>query len=194
MIRLLGRGSESFRPFEVTEFKMADFDIDIIRPQMRLEDVKLERREMARAGLQSLKKALRAFHNLETMAVNIYKWQLTRRPGELNRLLIAAMANEMTHLQDFQVKLYEFGLKPSRVRGAYWLVGFAIGFFSRLFGAKAVLKAGIWVETKAVHHYSVLLSSVAWDSETRFIIRKDQADEEGHVSRWKSLLSKGQSE
>jgi hypothetical protein len=41
--------------------------------------------------------------------------------------LIIAMCNEMTHIQDFQVKLYEYGLRPSKFRWAYWMVGLVIG-------------------------------------------------------------------
>jgi ubiquinone biosynthesis monooxygenase Coq7 len=168
-------------------------DINIIRPEVRLEDVKLRRGTSSAKEIRALKKALRAFHTLETMAANIYKFQITRPPTEHNRLLIAAMENEMTHLQDFQAKLYEYGLSPSKIRLGYWTVGFLIGFFSRLLGQRAILKAGIWVEQKAVHHYETLLRSVEWDSETRAIIQKNQADEAGHISRWRSLLSNGRS-
>ncbi|MBU2559763.1 demethoxyubiquinone hydroxylase family protein [archaeon] len=122
------------------------------------------------------------------MAVNIYKFQITKKESELNRHLIAAMANEMTHVQDFQVKLFEYGWKPSMLRWGYWVVGFVFGFFSRLFGKKAILKTGIWVETKAVHHYGELIRKVDWDEDTRRIIEKDQADEHGHVNRWRGLL------
>ena len=45
-----------------------------------------------------------------------------------------ADGNEMTHLQDFRVKLFEYGWKPSKARWAYWIVGFVFGFFSRLMG------------------------------------------------------------
>jgi ubiquinone biosynthesis monooxygenase Coq7 len=171
-----------------------NIDISIIRPEVRLEDVKLRRQKLPIKGLRQLKRALRAFHTLETMAANIYKFQVTRHQSEHNRLLIAAMGNEMTHLQDFQMKLYEYGLKPSKIRFCYWAVGFFIGFFSRFLGEKAILKAGIWVERKAVHHYKTLLGAVEWDPETRAVILKDQADEAGHISRWRSLLSGGQSE
>ncbi len=123
------------------------------------------------------------------MAVNIYKFQITGEPSELNRQLVAAMCNEMTHLQDFQTKLYEFGFTPRKTRWAFWLVGFAFGFTSRLLGRRAILKTGIWVESKAVHHYAQLLESIDWDEDTRRIIEKDQADEEGHIARWRSLLT-----
>ncbi len=98
------------------------------------------------------------------------------------------MCNEMTHYQDFQVKLYEFGFKPRLFRGAFWIVGFMFGFGSRLFGRKAILKTGIWVESKAVEHYAKLLDTIDWDEDTRKIIEKDQADEDGHISKWKTLL------
>jgi ubiquinone biosynthesis monooxygenase Coq7 len=98
------------------------------------------------------------------------------------------MCDEITHLQDFQVKLYEYGLRPSILCPVYSLLGFIFGFTSRLLGPKAVLKIGIWVETKAVKHYTELLETVDWDEQTRTMIEKDQADEDGHVSRWKNSL------
>jgi demethoxyubiquinone hydroxylase (CLK1/Coq7/Cat5 family) len=166
-----------------------NYDVEIIRPQMMAQDVHFRIKPADPAKLKTLKKALQAFHTLETMAANIYKFQITKEPTELNRQLIAAMCNEMTHLQDFQVKLYEYGLEPSILRPAYWMVGFAFGFVSRLLGPKAVLKTGIWVETKAVKHYTELLENVDWDEQTRKMIEKDQADEDGHISRWRNMLS-----
>ena len=96
--------------------------------------------------------------------------------------------NEMGHYQDFQIKLYEYGFKPSKLRWAYWFVGFAFGFGSRLLGKKVMLKTGIWVESKAVKHYAELLKTIDWDDETRKVIEKDQADEDGHINRWKAML------
>ena len=166
----------------------SDYDVSIIRPQLRNEDVKLRGAGMAEPRLKAIKKGLLALHTLELMAANIYKSQVTKKPSELNRQLIAAMCNEMTHYQDFQVKLLEYGFRPSKLRWAYWIVGFVFGFGSRLLGRKAILKTGIWVETKAVHHYDELLNSIDWDEDSRKVIEKDQADEYGHINRWKQLL------
>ena len=165
-----------------------DYDISIIRPHMRDGNVKLRGRQMSSARLKAIRKGLLTLHTLELMAANIYKFQITKKTSELNRQLIAAMCNEMTHYQDFQVKLLEYGFKPSKLRWAYWIVGFVFGFGSRLLGTKAILKTGIWVETKAVHHYDQLLNSIDWDEDSRKIIEKDQADEYGHINRWKNLL------
>ena len=164
------------------------YDVSIVRPQMRNEDFKIRGRQMEPARLAAIRKGLLTLHTLELMAMTIYKFQLTKKDSELNRQLIAAMCNEMTHYQDFQVKLYEFGLRPRITRWAFWMVGFAFGFGSRLLGRKVLLKTGIWVETKAVHHYAMLLRTIDWDEETRKVIEKDQADEDGHVNRWRALL------
>jgi demethoxyubiquinone hydroxylase (CLK1/Coq7/Cat5 family) len=166
-----------------------EYDTSIIRPQMRSEDIQMRGRELPKARLKGIKKGLLTLHTLETMATNIYRCQITKEDSEFNRQLIAAMCNEMTHVQDFQVKLLEYGWKPSKLRCMYWIAGFMFGFFSRLMGKKAILKTGIWVETKAVHHYGELLQTVDWDEDTRRIIEKDQADEHGHVNRWKKILS-----
>jgi len=168
--------------------EMRKYDISIIRPQMQNEDVGLKGPGMSAAKLKAIKKGLLTLHTLELMASNIYKFQIGKETNELNRQLIAAMCNEMTHYQDFQVKLYEYGFRPSVLRWAYWFVGFVFGFGSRMLGKKVILKTGIWVETKAVHHYDQLLGSGEWDEDTRKIIEKDQADEYGHINRWKSLL------
>ncbi len=155
---------------------------------MRLSDFKFRGIGMPPERLKEIRKGLRTLHTLETMAVNIYKFQITKRVSELNLQIIVAMHNEMTHLQDFQSKLFEYGFRPSQFRFAYWVVGFIFGFFSRLMGRNAILKTGIWVETKAVDHYEKLLTDIKWDEETRRIIEKDQADEFGHIKRWESFL------
>lgn len=165
-----------------------NYDISVIRPEMRKEDVNLRGEGFDPQRLKAIRKGLLTLHTLELMAQTIYKFQITKEPGELNRQLTAAMCNEMTHYQDFQVKLYEYGFRPSIFRCAYWIVGFVFGSGSRLLGTKAILKTGIWVESKAVHHYDELLNSIDWDDDSRRIIEKDQADEYGHIDRWKNLL------
>jgi ubiquinone biosynthesis monooxygenase Coq7 len=155
---------------------------------MKSEDFEMRGRDMEPARLKAIKKGLLTLHTLELMAMTIYKFQITSENCQLNRQLIAAMCNEMTHYQDFQIKLYEFGFKANPLRWAFWIVGFAFGFGSRLLGRKAILKTGIWVESKAVHHYAQLLDTIDWDEVTRKIIEKNQADENGHISRWKTLL------
>ena len=143
---------------------------------------------MAPSRLRAIKKGLKTLHTLELMAVTIYRFQLSKERDELNRQLVAALCNEMTHYQDFQVKLYEYGMRPSPVRWAYWMVGFCFGFFSKLMGRKAILRTGIWVENKAVHHYGELLETIEWDEDSRRVIEKDRSDENGHLERWRSLL------
>lgn len=160
----------------------------ILRPELRDEQVQLRGRSLPAADRKTIHKALRTLHTLEIMAVNIYRFQITRRDSALNRELIAAMCNEMTHVQDFQVKLYEYGMRPSLFRWAWWIVGFVFGFGSRLLGPQAILKTGIWVESKAVAHYAELLTAYAWDDATRQVIEKDQADEDGHIRTWRTLL------
>ena len=167
------------------------YDISIIRPQMRSDDFALRGEGFTPERLAAIRKGIRTLHTLELMAQTIYKFQLTKAKSEINRQLVAAMCNEMGHYQDFQVKLYEYGFRPSICRAAFWMVGFAFGFGSRLLGKKAMFKTGIWVESKAVHHYAELLETIEWDDETRKVLEKDQADEDGHVNRWRALLEQG---
>ena len=164
-------------------------DITVIRPELRIEDFKIRGRDMAPGRLSSIKKGLLALHTLELMAMTIYKFQISAgHDDEFRRQLVAAMCNEMTHYQDFQVKLYEYGFKPGKWRFLFWIVGFVFGFGSRLMGVKWILKTGVWVETKAVRHYNTLLETIDWDADTRKVIAKDGADEDGHIARWRGLL------
>ncbi|MFC1875076.1 demethoxyubiquinone hydroxylase family protein [Chloroflexota bacterium] len=164
------------------------YDISVIRPQINIDDVKMRDKKIPPEILNKIKKALLDLHCLEITATNIYRYQITKERSEHNRQLIAAMCNEMTHYQDFQLKLFEYGWRPKVLRLVYWFVGYFIGFTSRMMGRRAVLKAGIWVETKAVREYARLLKEVEWDEDTRKVIEKDQADEHGHIKRWQNLL------
>ncbi len=171
-----------------TQAPKGQYDISIIRPAMRDEDFKLRGEGFTAARLAAIKKGLLTLHTLELMASTVYKFQITGQRSEMNRQLITAMCNEMGHYQDFQIKLYEYGFKPSKIRWVFWIVGFVFGFGSRLLGKRAMLKVGVFVESKAVDHYGHLLAEIDWDDETRKVVEKDAADEDGHINRWKALL------
>jgi ubiquinone biosynthesis monooxygenase Coq7 len=167
---------------------MSSHDVSIIRPAIKEEEIKFLGEGFSSERLKQIKEALITFHNLETMATNVYRYQITSKKSELNRLLLAAMLNESTHIQDFEVKLYEYGFRPSILRYAYCILGFVFGFSTRILGSKYILKLGAWVETKAVAHYAELLKHVEWDEDTRLMIEKNQADEDLHISRWSAML------
>lgn len=139
---------------------------------------------------KKIRKALLDLHNLEIMAVNVYRCQINKKNQELNIALIGAMRNEIGHVQDYLVKLYEYQLKPAWYRWAFWLLGWAIGTFSRIRGKKAIIKAGIWTESKAVAHYNKLLKMAPWDEATYSVIDKDRNDEIMHLNYWKTSIEK----
>ncbi len=165
-------------------------DGQVIRTELRFKDIHDRGEGYPAARLKAIKKAMQKLHTLETMAVNIYKYEITSERSALNVQLVAAMANEMTHLQDFQTKLYEHDLRPRKTRFAFWLVGFLLGTGSRLLGPHRILKTNIWAEKKAVLDYERFLRDVEWDEETRAFVAKDGADELSHVERWTELLGK----
>lgn len=143
---------------------------------------------LSRRRVRQIRRALRVLHNWETLAANVYRFQIRTHRCEHNRALIAAMCNEMMHQQDYLVKLYEFGGRPSSRRCFWWLAGAIIGAGSRLLGRTVILKAGIRIEKHSVRRYEALLQSVKWDAETRCTLEKNIADEYAHIRRWKDLL------
>jgi demethoxyubiquinone hydroxylase (CLK1/Coq7/Cat5 family) len=161
----------------------------VIRPQMRVEDVRARGQGLSRRERAGVCKRLRALHTLEIMAVNIYKCQISGNACALDTALTAAMCNEMTHMQDFQTKLYEYGFTPSKLRFGYWGMGYVFGLGSRLLGRERVLRTGVWAEKKAVGHYGRLLSEVDWEDEPRAVIERDRADEYRHIAMWEQFLA-----
>ena len=159
-----------------------------MRPAVNLQDIHFRGAHLERPLLGKIKNGLLTLHTLELMAMTVYRFQITKAKTEHNRQLIAAQLNESSHYQDFQLKLSEYGWRPFVLRVAFWCVGFALGLSSRLLGKRAILKTGIWVETKAIEHYNHLLKTIAWDDESRKIIEKDQFDEFQHIKRWQSFL------
>ncbi len=168
-----------------------DSEIQDIRNAMSESSVHFRGNGYSSERLRAIKKGFKTLHNLETMAVAVYQFQITRRNTEHGRLLIAAMINEMTHLQDFQSKLYEYGFRPFLFRLGFWIAGMSIGWISRAAGRKAVLKTGIWLESKAVNHYTELIRDIEWDEDSRAILEKDKCDEEHHIDTWKQLQKAG---
>jgi demethoxyubiquinone hydroxylase (CLK1/Coq7/Cat5 family) len=163
-------------------------DDPLVRTEMKKSDILIRGEKTAHGALNGIRKSLRVFNTLEVMAAAIYRFQVSGRHPDLRPRLISAMANEMTHIQDFQIKLSEYGFRPSILRIPYWIVGWCFGTFSKLLGRKWILKTGIWVETQAVRHYLRLLKNAEWDADTRRVIEKDLGDEEGHILMWRSLL------
>ena len=153
----------------MTSSKIDDYRI---RPVMDSADIVFRGCDFKPKRLKAIKKSLRTLDNLELMATTIYAFQITKKDSELNRWLLAAICNEASHYQDFLVKLYEYGFRPFKLRSIFWLVGFILGFGSRLLGRKTILKTGIWAERKAVHHYQTLLDTIDWDEDTRKVIEK----------------------
>jgi demethoxyubiquinone hydroxylase (CLK1/Coq7/Cat5 family) len=168
----------------------ADYDTSVLRPILLAGQIQRRGIGLSEEKLKKNKKILQKLHNLELMATTIYRFQITKEQSELNRQFIAAMSNEMTHYQDFTILLYEFGFKPSLLRWFFWIVGAAMGYISRLKGCKIMLKLDIWVETLAVNDYEQILDQADCDDYCKGIIEKNQADEFGHIDRWKALSTK----
>lgn len=159
-----------------------------IRRAVEPKDIFFHGANMDAANLSKIRSGLRKLHTFEVMAVNIYRLQITSEEDDLNLMIIQAMANEMTHVQDFQTKLYEYGTTPSPLRWAFWFAGMMIGFSSRLLGKKTMIKAGIWTEEKAVEDYQKIINSAQWDEETLKIIKNNLEDEKHHIQVLKNQL------
>ncbi len=171
-----------------TTDRVGNFDVSVVRPQLRMEDFVIRGHNLSRRRVRIIQNALRSLHNLEVMGVSIYRLQIRRTMCEHNRELIAAMCNEMSHLQDYLVLLFEYSAHPAKFRAGWWILGSLLGYASRLMGRTVILKTGIWIEKKTIRHYERFLKSVEWEQPVRTILEKNLADERAHIQRWKDLL------
>jgi len=140
-------------------------------------------------------RAFRAMVNLEVMAVRIYRgqrWRLGR--SEITAEALAkAIAIEERHVRDLVARRQELGGSASMLSPFYALAGWLIGFMPSLLGQRAALKAGIWVEERAVKDYQQLLDRVPFDDESRALVQQNQQDEWEHIKWWEeSLVRLGQ--
>lgn len=163
-------------------------DNTVVRTRIESDDIKFRQKGLGGGILRKIRVRLAQLSSRETMAGNIYRFQLGKKETEHNRWLIAALGNEGCHAQDFELKLREYCAAPSLLRFGYWVVGIKIGFISRLLGKKAMLKAGIWAEKKAVEYYDRVLGEIDWPEDIRVVIERDRADELVHIQRWQKLL------
>jgi len=156
----------------------------LIRNAKHTHDVRLLAADASAQQIGAARKALRDVHRLETMAVQIYRAQWTSRPTELNRQLIAAMENELTHQTDSLGRLMEFGGRPTILRLPYYMVGWTMGRMSRLMGFRAMMRTGAWAEAKAIVHYEHLSAACQWHPETYQMLLRIWDDERIHHQRW----------
>ncbi|UWG97793.1 demethoxyubiquinone hydroxylase family protein [Dehalobacter sp. DCM] len=160
-----------------------------IRGPVEPQDIRFRCDSVDPLQLANIRSGLKKLHTFEIMAVNIYKFQITKQKNALNQIIIQAMGNEMTHVQDFQIKLYEYGARPGTFRWTFWLAGMIIGLTSRLLGKNAMIKAGIWTEQKAVTDYQKIIQSASWDSDTLAVITHNLQDEYHHIETLQGLLN-----
>ena len=92
---------------------------------------------------------------------------------------IRRMCNEMGHNRTSRSALQYASGQASW--GSLLMVGFAFGFGSRLLG-KSYHRVGREQSGAPLRP----LLEPRWDEETRQVIEKDQAAEDGHISRWKA--------
>jgi len=159
-----------------------------LRRELRTGDISLRAAGVAPAQLRAVRRTLRATNRLETMAVQVYRAQWSPEPTELNRQLIAAMDNELTHQADSLSRLMEYGGRPMLMRGPFYVVGWVLGRVSRMLGLRAMLRLGAWVEAKAIDHYAHLTAAVDWDPATHDLLVGMWNDEKCHLRRWTHLL------
>lgn len=172
----------------MTESPEGDILDQMIRTETHAHDVGLFGISATQEQLRAARKTLRDIHRLETMAVQVYRAQWSREPTELNRQLIAAMDNEVTHQAEALSRLMQFGGRPTLLRVPFYIVGWVMGRASRCFGLRAMMRLGMWVEGKAIEHYEHLSAAVQWHKSTYDILLRLWEDERTHRARWQWFL------
>lgn len=165
------------------EYAAARVD-QLLRTEMYTHDIGFRGRGADKTTIKRTHKALRTIHRLETMAMQVYRAQIGKKGTELDRQLIAAMENEVTHHTDSMVLLLEFNGNEDILRLPFYIFGYVSGRLSRMMGTKYILKLAEWVERKAINHYEHLTDQVKWDKATYEYVFRMWEDEKVHQARW----------
>ena len=132
---------------------------------------------------------LRKLHNLETMAVEIYRVQIPRLTDpEERKLMVAAMDNEMLHRETFRSLLVKHSATLSPLRYAWWFVGQVLGLSTALLGRGMLFRGDMAFEEKAVREYSEIAAMEGFDAEEAGFLDRFLEDEKRHVAHWKFCL------
>jgi len=132
---------------------------------------------------------LRKVHNIERLAVEIYRAQIRAFPEkEIAGRLRAAMDNEQEHANDLQARITDLGGTTSWQGIFFQIAGKVLGFITTLMGKMFILKIDIRVENKAVKDYSDFLQRIDFDEKSRLLLEKNLEDEKVHIQRWEDSI------
>lgn len=133
--------------------------------------------------------SLNFMHCMERFATQIYHTQKPAFDDDLIAQQLAdASENERSHVVKLRAqikasngRIYPFGF-------LFQTVGVILGLITRLSGKRNLMKADIFVETRAVKDYNRFLKAVSFDEDTVKLIQELIADEEAHVFNWRKTL------
>ena len=133
--------------------------------------------------------SLNAMYNIERAATAIYKAQLGAfKQKEAVEKFSFAVANEQEHADDLKARVVELGGKVTPTGGFFGFAGTMLAWATRLLGKKAMMKADLWVERKAVNDYGAFLKKVDFDEKSAKLLKKNIEDEKLHIKNWTETL------
>lgn len=125
---------------------------------------------------------MRVNHAGEVAAQGLYHGQaLTARNPDTRRHLLAAAAEEQTHLQWCEQRLGELGDGPSKLRPLWYGASFAMGAAAGLFGDRWSLGFVAETERQVSEHLDEHLRRLpAQDQKSRALLKAMRHDEQRH--------------
>ncbi|MGQ0622421.1 MAG: 2-polyprenyl-3-methyl-6-methoxy-1,4-benzoquinone monooxygenase [Panacagrimonas sp.] len=125
---------------------------------------------------------MRVNHAGEVAAQGLYHGQaLTARNDDTRRHLLAAAAEEQSHLEWCEQRLSELGDGPSRLRPLWYGASFAMGAAAGLFGDRWSLGFVAETERQVSEHLDEHLQRLpAQDQKSREVLKAMRHDEQRH--------------
>ena len=126
---------------------------------------------------------------MERFATQIYRTQKAAFDDDLIAQQIAdASENERGHVTKLQAQIRALNGRIYPVGLLFQGVGVVLGLITRLSGKRNLMKADIFVESRAVKDYNSFLTAVSFNEDTVKLIRELITDEEVHVINWRKAL------
>lgn len=133
--------------------------------------------------------SLNFMYCMERFATQIYRTQKAAFDNDLIAQKLAdASENERSHVTKLQAQIRTLSSRLNPFGFLFQVVGVVLGLITRLSGKRNLMKADIFVESRAIKDYNSFLKSVSFNEDTVTLIQELIADEEVHVDNWRKVL------
>jgi bacterioferritin len=134
--------------------------------------------------------SLNFMYKMEQFATRIYLVQRGAFKGsDVADKLTAASENEQTHVELLRAQITDLKIGLSPWGFLFKIAAIVVGTVTRICGKTTIMRADIFVESRAVKDYGNYVKKIGYDEKTAAMLKRIIEDEERHVAIWRNSLN-----